>query len=168
MTILTACPAVTGPPAPATSPSGRRATAAASAALLAGAGPEWKPCPVPAEPPGQSSFTITRLDRRPCGQTSERSRHGSRGSRRCWRPGSRMEIFPATALHRVSRQRWFPGKYGACARDRPVPAGGPGPHAGLMVLRTAALDLWAAAVLLSLASIVLASVSWAAVCLLTV
>jgi len=37
-----------------------------------------------------------------------------------------------------------------------------------MVLRTAALDLWAAAVLLSLASIVLASVSWAAVCLLTV
>jgi hypothetical protein len=36
-----------------------------------------------------------------------------------------------------------------------------------MVLRTVALDLWAAAVLLSLASIVLAGMSWAAVCLLT-
>jgi hypothetical protein len=37
-----------------------------------------------------------------------------------------------------------------------------------MVFRTVAADLWAAAVLLSLASIVLAAVSWAAVCLLTV
>lgn len=37
-----------------------------------------------------------------------------------------------------------------------------------MVLRTVAVDLWAAAVLLSLASIVLAAVFWAAVCLLTV
>jgi hypothetical protein len=64
-------------------------------------------------------------------------------------------------------QRRLPGKYGVCARDRPVPAGGPGPHAGLMALRTAALDLWVAGVLLSLASIVLAGVSWAAVCLLT-
>ena len=37
-----------------------------------------------------------------------------------------------------------------------------------MVLRTVAVDLWAAGVLLSLASIVLAGISWAAVCLLTV
>jgi Flp pilus assembly protein TadB len=37
-----------------------------------------------------------------------------------------------------------------------------------MVLRTVALDLWAAGVLFSLASIVLAGASWAAVCLLTV
>jgi hypothetical protein len=36
-----------------------------------------------------------------------------------------------------------------------------------MVLRTVALDLWAAGVVLSLASILLASASWAAVCLLT-
>jgi hypothetical protein len=36
-----------------------------------------------------------------------------------------------------------------------------------MVLRTAALDLWAAGVLLSLASIAAFGVSWAAVCLLT-
>jgi hypothetical protein len=36
-----------------------------------------------------------------------------------------------------------------------------------MMLRTVALDLWAAGVLLSLASIVLAAVSWAVVCLLT-
>jgi hypothetical protein len=78
-----------------------------------------------------------------------------------------MEIFPATGLHLVSRSGGLPGKYGACARDRPVSAGGPGPHAGLMALRTVALDLWVAGVLLSLASIVLASVSWAAVCLRT-
>lgn len=36
-----------------------------------------------------------------------------------------------------------------------------------MVLRAVALDLWAAGVLLSLASIAVFGVSWAAVCLLT-
>ncbi len=36
-----------------------------------------------------------------------------------------------------------------------------------MVLGTVALDLWAAGVLLSLASIAVFAVSWAAVCLLT-
>ena len=36
-----------------------------------------------------------------------------------------------------------------------------------MVLRAVALDLWAAGVVLSLASIVLAGVSWVVVCLLT-
>ena len=36
-----------------------------------------------------------------------------------------------------------------------------------MVLRTVALDVWAAGVLLSLASIAVFAVSWAAVCLFT-
>jgi len=74
---------------------------------------------------------------------------------------------PARAA-RVSRKGVSPGKCGAWARDRPVSAGMPSPHASLMFFRTVALDLWAAGVVLSLASIVLAGASWAAVCLLTV
>src|SRR6516165_10576384 len=103
MTILTACPAVTGPPAPATLPPGRRTTAAASAALLAGLGPEWKPCPVPAEPPGQSSFTTTRLDRKPCARCPEDRVIDDRGRTVCaggraagWRSCQRgLPVFPA-------------------------------------------------------------------------